>query len=130
MTKAHSELGPELKQLAQSILDRLDPAVRIAAARAQAAAGTPGPCQQVWCPVCALAALISGEQHPLLNVVAEHSVALLALVRAMVDNIDDTGSPTSGHSDGQGPDDPTPPEPDGPPAPPGRYQPIPVSIDE
>lgn len=130
MTKAHSELGPELKQLAQSILDRLDPAVRIAAARAQAAAGTPGPCQQVWCPVCALAALISGEQHPLLNVVAEHSVALLALVRAMVDNIDDTRSPTSGQPDGQGPDDPTPPEPDGPPAPPGRYQPIPVSIDE
>ena len=130
MTKAHSELGPELKQLAQSILDRLDPAVRIAAARAQAAAGTPGPCQQVWCPVCALAALISGEQHPLLNVVAEHSVALLALVRAMVDNIDDTRSATSGSPDGQGPDDPTPPEPDGPPAPPGRYQPIPVSIDE
>ena len=130
MTKAHSELGPELKLLAQSILDRLDPAVRIAAARAQAAAGTPGPCQQVWCPVCALAALISGEQHPLLNVVAEHSVALLALVRAMVDNIDDTRSPTAGGPDRQGPDDPKPPEPDGPPAPPGRYQPIPVSIDE
>lgn len=131
MTKAHSELGPELKQLAQSILDRLDPVVRIAAARAQAASSSPGQCQQVWCPVCALAALVSGEQHPLLNVVAEHSVALLALVKAMVDNIDDPVSPPVAASDGRGPDDPTPPpDPDAPPEPPGRYQHIPVSIDE
>jgi hypothetical protein len=30
----HSDLGPELRQLAQTILDRLDPALRMAAARA------------------------------------------------------------------------------------------------
>ena len=55
--------------------------------RGGAAAGADGPgkCQQVWCPVCALAALVSGEQHPLLTVIAEHSVALLTVVRAMVD---------------------------------------------
>jgi 1-acyl-sn-glycerol-3-phosphate acyltransferase len=69
-----------LRQLAQTILDRLDPAVRLAAARASA--GGAGKCQQVWCPVCALAALVNGEQHPLLSVIAEHSVALLAVVRA------------------------------------------------
>ena len=57
---------PELRQLAQTILDRLDPAVRMAAARA--ASGSEGKCQQVWCPVCALAALVTGEQHPLLTV--------------------------------------------------------------
>ena len=78
------DLGPELRPLAQSILDRIDPAVRAAAAAAAGADG-PGKCQQVWCPVCALAALVSGEQHPLLTVIAEHSVALLTVVRAMVE---------------------------------------------
>lgn len=107
-----SDSHAELRALAQSILDRLEPAVRMAAARAQSA-GVAGPCQQVWCPVCALAALISGEQHPLLDVVSEHSVALLSVVRALVDGIDtgDTG-PTP------------PPEPDGPPR--GRRRPIPA----
>lgn len=134
--RRHSDLGPELKQLAQSILDRLDPAVRMAAARAQAGSNSPGRCQQVWCPVCALAALISGEQHPLLSVVAEHSVALLTLVKAMVDNIDSTVAETPPGPGSPAPDDPAPPDPDGPggppppPPPPGRYQHIPVSVDE
>ena len=84
MTGSHSEIGPELRQLAQTILDRLDPAVRLAAARAAGSGDSPGKCQQVWCPVCALAALAAGEQHPLLTVIAEHSVALLAVVRAVI----------------------------------------------
>ncbi|CAN3129673.1 hypothetical protein ACNUDN_17225 [Mycobacterium sp. smrl_JER01] len=133
MSGAHSDLGPELRQLAQSILDKLDPAVRLAAARAQGASDGPGRCQQVWCPVCALAALISGEQHPLLTVVADHSVALLTLVKAMLDDIDTSGGPP-------GPDHPDPPDPppdrpgpggpDSPTSPPGRYQHIPVSVEE
>lgn len=77
------ELGPELRKLAQAILDRLDPAVRAAAMLAAAGDG-PGKCQQVWCPVCALAALVTGEEHPLLTVVAEHSVALFEVIRAVV----------------------------------------------
>ena len=81
------DIGPELRQLAQAILDRLDPAVRLAAARAAGSGDGPGKCQQVWCPVCALAALVAGEQHPLLTVIAEHSVALLTVVRAMVEDI-------------------------------------------
>ncbi|RDH75886.1 hypothetical protein DVS77_24465 [Mycolicibacterium moriokaense] len=118
----HSDLGPELRALAQSILDRIDPAVRAAAAAAAGADG-PGKCQQVWCPVCALAALVSGEQHPLLTVIAEHSVALLAVVRAMVEDIESAPHP--------GPPPPGGPPPDEPPPPgSGRYQHIPVTVEE
>lgn len=117
MNDAHSDLGPELRALAQSILDRIDPAVRAAAAAAVGAEGS-GKCQQVWCPVCALAALVSGEQHPLLTVIAEHSVALLTVVRAMVDGIESSPRPDR-------------PPPDGPPpSGPSRYQHIPVTVEE
>lgn len=83
MSSPHSDIGPELRQLAQAILDRLDPAVRAAAAMAAESMRGPGRCEQVWCPVCALAALVNGEQHPLLTVIAENSATLLTVVRAM-----------------------------------------------
>lgn len=124
--RRHPELAPELRQLAQIILDRLDPAVKLAAARAAGSGDGPGKCQQVWCPVCALAALVAGEQHPLLTVVAEHSVALLTVIRAMVENIEtppeppETPPPASGPPDGGQP----------PPTEPGRYQHIPVTVEE
>ncbi len=121
MTGPHTDIPPELRQLAQAILDKLDPAVRMVAARAGAEGSGPGPCQQVWCPVCALAALVNGEQHPLLSVIAEHSVALLTVIRAMVG-------------------DPQPPAPPPPPPPPadgdrpvggfGRYEQIPVTLED
>jgi hypothetical protein len=126
VTREHPDLAPELRQLAQAILDRIDPAVRMAAARAAAAGAGPGQCQQVWCPVCALAALVAGEQHPLLSVIAEHSVALLTIVRAMVTEpgADPAPTPTP-------PDDPSgPPAPDAAPAPSGRYEHIPVSLED
>jgi hypothetical protein len=121
----HPDIGPELRKLAQSILDGIDPAVRLAATRALGDGAGTGKCQQVWCPVCALAAVVTGEEHPLLTIIAEHSVALLAVIRAIVDQID--GS--------------TPP-PDGPPAggaqadgaadadTPSRYQPIAVTVED
>jgi hypothetical protein len=87
------------------------------------AASSEGKCEQVWCPVCALAALINGEQHPLLTIVAEHSVALMAVLRAMVDTTD---SPAPSPPD---PDDPTGP-PDEPSSGPGRYQHIPVVVED
>jgi len=128
MTGSHPDIGPELRQLAQTILDRLDPAVRLAAARA--AGSGAGKCQQVWCPVCALAALVAGEQHPLLTVIAEHSVGLLAVIRAIIEDTADTGGPTP-------PEPPEAPPPSGPPgcdepppAGPGRYQHIPVTVEE
>lgn len=123
MTGSHTDLGPELRQLAQAILDKVDPAVRLAAARAAAAAaGEPGKCQQVWCPVCALAAVVNGEQHPLLQMIAEHSVALLAVIRAVLDDAADSDAP--GPPDG-GPDQPPPGD-----SPPGRYQHIPVTVED
>ena len=118
MSEQHPEIPPELRQLAQAILDKLEPAVRLAAARASAEGAGPGPCQQVWCPVCALAALVNGEQHPLVSVIAEHSVALLAVVRAMV-------------GDQEPPPPPSPPsEGDRSPNGSSRYEQIPVTLDD
>ncbi|KDF01793.1 hypothetical protein Y900_023400 [Mycolicibacterium aromaticivorans JS19b1 = JCM 16368] len=121
MNGPHPDLGPELRALAQAILDRLDPAVRAGAA--MASGGGQAKCQQVWCPVCALAALVNGEQHPLLTVVAEHSVALVTVIRTILDE------------DGTSPSDPdrTPadrPDPDSPERPGSRYQHIPVSVED
>jgi hypothetical protein len=114
--------APELRQLAQAILERLDPAVRMAAARAMG--GGQGKCEQVWCPVCAIAALINGEQHPLLTVVAEHSVALLSVVRAMVDTMEETSAAAAPTAESSTPGDETPTSE------PGRYQRIPIDVDE
>lgn len=132
MTEGHPDIGPELRQLAQTILDKLDPAVRLAAARAAGSGDGSGKCQQVWCPVCALAALVAGQQHPLLTVIADHSVALLAVIRAIVE---DTAATAGGSTPPEPPDVPPPPSgpPDGgepPPTGPGRYQHIPVTVDE
>lgn len=80
----HPDIGPELRQLAAALLDRLDPAVRAAAAAAGESLRGPGRCQQVWCPVCAVAALLAGEEHPMLTVLAEHSVTWVTALRAMV----------------------------------------------
>jgi hypothetical protein len=131
----HSDLGPELRQLAQAILDRLDPAVRAAAAKAAGSLRGPGRCQQVWCPVCALAALVSGEQHPMLSVIAEHSVALMAVVRSMAAD----PSPHPGPTETPPPvDTETPPDtdqaaatadPEPPPTTDGRYHRIDIVIE-
>ncbi len=129
MSGPHTDLPPELRQLAQMILDRLDPAVRLAAARAAGNGDGPGRCQQVWCPVCALAALVAGEQHPLLTVIADHSVALLTVIRAMVEDIETRSGPDR-------PPEGPPPPPGGPdsgeppPSGPGRYEHIPVTVEE
>jgi hypothetical protein len=128
MSGAHSEIGPELRKLAQAILDGIDPAVRTAAALTAGAGVGTGKCQQVWCPVCALAALATGDQHPLLTVIADHSIALLEVIRDIVADMDRSSRPT-------------PEPPDGPPGGGGtgtgsgeasktRYQHIPVTVEE
>jgi hypothetical protein len=127
---AHPDIGPELRRLAQALLNRIDPALRSTAALASGAGfdgkGT-GKCQQVWCPVCALAALVSGEQHPLVTVIADHSVALLDVIRAIIDDIDRTQEPPpddpSGGvtTNGDRPDEATVKS---------RYRPIPVTVEE
>jgi hypothetical protein len=122
----HPDIGPELRKLAQKILDQIDPAIRLAAARAVGDGAGTGACQQVWCPVCALAAVVTGDEHPLLTVIAEHSVSLLAVIRALVDQVDrPTPAPPDGPPTGTRTDD-TAAEP----APASRYQPIVVTLEE
>lgn len=115
------ELGPELRKLAQAILDRLDPAVRAAAMLAAAGDG-PGKCQQVWCPVCALAALVTGEEHPLLTIVAENSVALYEVIRAVVGETGGTPGPPESTPPGGGGAGDQPPARSG-------YQDIPITVE-
>jgi hypothetical protein len=126
MTGVHPDIGPELRKLAQTILDGIDPAVRLAASRAFADGAGTGKCQQVWCPVCALAAAVTGNEHPLLTIIAEHSVALLAVIRAIVEEFDGSAAPPpDGPPSGGAPADT--------PADAGvtsRYQPITVTVDE
>ncbi|MCV7261171.1 hypothetical protein [Mycobacterium shimoidei] len=127
MDTVHPDLGPELRKLAQTILDGIDPAVRAAASRAAGSGAGPGRCQQVWCPVCALAAVVTGEQHPLLSVIAEHSVALLAVIRAII--ADANGSTTPGPPEGP-PDGGAAAEAPDDAGTKSRYQPISVTVDE
>ena len=125
MTGIHPDIGPELRKLAQSILDGIDPAVRLAAARALGDGAGTGKCQQVWCPVCALAAVVTGEEHPLLTVIAEHSVALLAVIRAIVDQVDGSTPPPDGPPDGGARADTAADA-----GAPSRYQPITVTVED
>ncbi len=125
MTEPHSDIGPELRKLAQKILDQIDPAVRLAAAAAVGDGPGTGKCQQVWCPVCALAAVVTGDEHPLLTIIAEHSVTLLAVIRAIVDQVD-RPPPQPPEGPGSGGHEEAVDEP----APTSRYQPITVTVDD
>ncbi len=129
MSAAHPDIGPELRRLAQAILDGIDPAVRMAAALTAGAGVGTGKCQQVWCPVCALAALATGDQHPLLTVIADHSVALLEVIRGIVDDIDRSAKPPPDGPPGGGTEPDSGP-PDGDATVKTRYQPIPVTVEE
>lgn len=131
MSKAHPDIAPELRKLAETILNGIDPAVRMAASLTGGDGPGTGKCQQVWCPVCALAALATGDQHPLLTVIADHSIALLEVIRAIVSDVNDID-----RSAQPPPDDPPgggAPAEDGSAAADAvrtRYQPIPVTIEE
>jgi hypothetical protein len=127
----HPDIGPELRRLAQAILDGIDPAVKAAASLTAGGGVGTGKCQQVWCPVCALVALATGDQHPLLTMIADHSVALLDMIRAMVDDIDRAAEPPPDGPPGGGiatePDAGTPADNGGGKT---RYQSIPVTVEE
>jgi hypothetical protein len=128
---AHPDIGPELRKLAQAILDGIDPAVKAAAALTAGGGVGTGKCQQVWCPVCALAALATGDQHPLLTMIADHSVALLDMIRAMVDDIDRAAKPPpDGPPSGGITTEPDAPATGGDAGVRTRYQPIPVTVED
>jgi len=127
----HPDIGPELRRLARAILDGIDPAVRTAAALTAGGGVGTGKCQQVWCPVCALAALATGDQHPLLTVIADHSIALLEVIRGMVADIDRSAKPPPDGPPGGGVDTKTDAGTTaGDAAAKTRYQPIPVTVEE
>jgi hypothetical protein len=125
---AHPEIGPELRKLAQAILDGIDPAVRMAATLTAGDGPGTGKCQQIWCPVCALAAVATGDQHPLITMIADHSIALLEVIRSLVDDIDRSAKPPpDGPSGGEPPTDGGAADDAGVTS---HYQPIPVTIEE
>ncbi|BBX43152.1 hypothetical protein [Mycobacterium simiae] len=130
MTTPHSELGPELRRLAQAILDGIDPAVRMAATMTAGNGPGTGKCQQMWCPVCALAALATGDQHPLLTVIADHSIALLEVIRAIVNDIDRSPPQPPAPPPGESPGPNSAADGGADTGPRSRYQPIPVTIEE
>jgi hypothetical protein len=111
---------PEWQQAAKSVLAVIDPLLQAgAAAFASAAEGAaPGKCTQSWCPLCGVAALASGEQHPLAAMISGHGVALLTMLRAAAGQDMSTPSEPVDEVD----------EDDHPPQQPGRYEAIPVTI--
>ncbi|GAA2398753.1 hypothetical protein [Mycolicibacterium llatzerense] len=125
------DLPMDLRLLAQALIDKIDPVVRLSVAML-ADGENPSDCNQVWCPVCALVALANDEQHPMLTAIAQHSTTFLDAVRAA---LADQG-PAGPHP--EPPTDPSGPggkhrqadEPPTSPTEPGRYQSIPVSVEE
>lgn len=114
MTSEHGELVAELRALAETVLDRLDPILQKAAAAGSAdAAPDAGAACSVcsWCPLCALAALIRGEQHDLVTLLAGQAGALLAALREALDTHERA---TTGSADA--------------PSPPSAFVPITVTI--
>src|SRR6476661_4895794 len=130
MNDDHAQLVAELRALAETALDRLEPLLQRAAAphaQADAEDAIPGTGQWsgcTWCPVCALAALIRGEQHDLVTLLAGQASVLIAVLRQILDEhrVHDPsgpGAPEPGPGDGGGM-----PEPDGGPA----FEPITVTV--
>lgn len=127
MSGVHPDLGPELRRLAQTLLDRVDPAIRLGLTTILSGADDSAKCEQVWCPVCALVALARDEQHPMLTAIAEHSTALLTVVRSLLDD------GAAGFPEPPSPPEP-PTDPSGAPKPApsgaGRYQSIRIVVEE
>lgn len=80
MTDGHADVAAELWALADTVLTRLEPILRQAAV-AQGERDRQG-CS--WCPVCAVAALLRGEQHDLLTLVASEGAGVIALMKQLL----------------------------------------------
>ena len=72
MDNQHSDVAAELWSLAETVLTRLEPLLR-QAVQEQSERPRQG-CS--WCPVCALAALLRGEQHDLLTLVTSEGASV------------------------------------------------------
>lgn len=87
MSDDHDQLAAELLALAESVLERLDPILQRAASPPPPADGIAGSPWSgcTWCPVCALAALVRGEQHDLVTLLAGHASAAIVVLREVLD---------------------------------------------
>lgn len=96
MTTPNSDVAAELWSLAETVLTRLEPLLR-QAVQDQESSPRQG-CS--WCPVCALAALIRGEQHDLVTLLASEGSSVIALIRQLVsEHVDPSGPATpAGHT--------------------------------
>ncbi len=77
MTDEKPELGAELRLLAETLLERIEPALRKAAAGVDKEEW--GECS--WCPMCAVAALVRGEHHDVLGNLADHGTNIVTVLR-------------------------------------------------
>lgn len=99
MTGDHAELAAELRALAETVLERLEPILQKAAAPVPAEGDGDGgaACSTCsWCPLCALAALIRGEQHDLVTLLAGQASTLLAALREVLDAHEGTATEYAG----------------------------------
>lgn len=72
---ALTDFAEELRQLAETVLERVEPALR------NAAEGRTEWSSCSWCPVCAAAALLRGEHHDVLTAIADHGTAIVTVLR-------------------------------------------------
>lgn len=72
---AFAEFAEELRVLAETVLERVEPALR------GAAEDRPEWTSCSWCPVCATAALLRGEHHDVLTAIADHGTAIVTVLR-------------------------------------------------
>lgn len=75
-TDGIAEFADELRLLAETVLERVEPVLRYAAAE-----GRPEWNSCEWCPVCAATALVRGERHEVVATVAEHGTAIVTVLR-------------------------------------------------
>jgi hypothetical protein len=95
----HSEtLASEAKALAAAVLERLVPLL-------DGGSATPASCAS--CPVCAVLALLRGERPELAVTLAEHAAAVVAALRALLEEPvrPAGGEGTAGGAEGSGDDD-------------------------
>ena len=130
----HADLADEIRLLAETVLERVEPALR----RTAAGAGKPDWDGCGACPICALTALLRGEQHELVTSLAEHGTAIVTILREAlagtpVDPLMPPGSDTGSEQEPAHPTrEPARPDAESPaesaPAEEARFVQIPVTI--
>ncbi len=77
----HPWLTAETRQLAEQLLDQVEPWMRRLREDRPADTADPMPATCTWCPLCALAAALRGERPELAVRLVEHASGLLAAAR-------------------------------------------------